>query len=113
MKDTCLCEKCPLWKKYYSRKNGQCCPNYIETSWTSREDNQPVLIKDCAPKRSVLMMMDMQNRLFGTQQAAEQARNKSEKVSQELLAFTNIIRKASNANILIEDSDDIPKLSNS
>ena len=54
--------KCKFWKKY--KEN---CPNYIETTWAALSGNQPYLVKDCAPKRAVIMTMDLSNRLLGLQ----------------------------------------------
>jgi hypothetical protein len=69
MENTCN-EKCHLWKKY-----GINCPNYIESWWTFEDKKKPILIKDCAPKRTFLMIQELYNRLVGLQQASEQQRN--------------------------------------
>lgn len=44
------------------------CPNYIETFWEENGNPQPILVKDCAPKRTLLMMQELYNRCFGMQQ---------------------------------------------
>ena len=84
MQDTCSKEKCPYWKKFYSRKHGQQCPFFVETTWTQEKEHTPKIVMDCSPKRSLLMQMDLSNRLIGAQKAAEQARNESNRVSESL-----------------------------
>ena len=80
MKDTCT-DDCKFWKKYKDK-----CPNYIETTWTS-EDNIPSVFKDCAPKRNVIMTMDLMNKFNGLQVAVEQDRNMQHRVVQELISM--------------------------
>jgi len=92
MEDTCS-EGCPNYKKYFSKRKGNICPLYIETVWTSEKDHETKVMKDCSPKRSCLMMMDLTNRLIGAQKASEQSRNSSDKVAEKLTGFTNIVGK--------------------
>jgi len=54
--------KCKWWKKY---KEG--CPNYIESVFIPHGSNQPIIYKDCAPKRAMLMIQDLSNRLLAMQ----------------------------------------------
>jgi len=61
---------CKYWKKY--KEN---CPHFFKTTWTPSDGAQPYQIDDCAPKRSVLLTMDLNNRLLGFQKAAEEDRN--------------------------------------
>ena len=49
------------------------CPNYIETLWHKKDEPQPVVVKDCAPKRSLLMIQELYNRNFALQQQASQS----------------------------------------
>jgi len=58
MKDTCD-TKCKFWKKY-----GEHCPNYIESAWRSADSNEFKRVKDCAPKRTFLMLQSIENRLL-------------------------------------------------
>lgn len=37
----------------------------------------PVLVADCAPKRTMLMMQEISNRLLGVEKAQEEARNET------------------------------------
>jgi hypothetical protein len=61
MKDT-ACENCPFKKMGFDQ-----CPNYIETLWHEKDNAQPVIIKDCAPKRTLLMVQELYNRTYGLQ----------------------------------------------
>ncbi|MES2409031.1 MAG: hypothetical protein V4509_01880 [Patescibacteria group bacterium] len=67
MKDT-ACENCPFKKMGFEQ-----CPNYIETLWHQKDESQPVIIKDCAPKRSLLMVQELYNRTFALQQQINQS----------------------------------------
>ena len=56
------------------------CPNYIETWWTSQKvggESQPILVCDCAPKRILLMIQDLHNRLIGVEKSQEELRNET------------------------------------
>jgi len=70
MQDTCIREKCPLWKKFKER-----CPNFIETGWKEHDSSQPVMISDCAPRRTLLMMQTLYNRFIGVQKSSEKQIN--------------------------------------
>lgn len=68
--DTCH-DKCPFWKKY--KEN---CPHFLKTTWTPHDSaGTPVIMNDCAPKRSVLMQMELTNRVLGLQHDVEEERN--------------------------------------
>lgn len=64
------CKDCPFKKMGMSE-----CPNYIETFWHEKNNPQPKLVKDCAPKRTLLMLQEMYTRMFGIQQQINQAEN--------------------------------------
>jgi hypothetical protein len=85
LNSTCLKEKCPYWDIYEDK-----CPFYIETMWSPQEGGQPTVMEDCSPKRTVLVVMDIMNRLVGVQQANEQQRNKTEDLLNVML---NVIVK--------------------
>jgi len=72
MQDTCSKEKCPLWRKYKER-----CPNFIETTWKEHDAAQPIMVSDCAPKRTMLMTQELFNRFVGVQKSNEEQRNES------------------------------------
>lgn len=90
MENTCIREKCEFWN------NGK-CPNYIESWWMPPETQggKPILIYDCSPKRTFLMIQDLSNRLTGLQKAQEQLRN--ETVWVEVVA--NVLGKNSGINL--------------
>lgn len=71
MKDT-ACENCPFKKMGYSE-----CPNYIETLWKKEGELQPQIVKDCAPRRTLLMVQELYNRFFGLQGQVNQLENET------------------------------------
>ena len=79
MESTCI-ETCKFWKKYKDK-----CPFYLETLWSNDESSTPKVVRDCSPKRSLLVVMDLSNRLLGVQQAAEQERNMQHRVVEKLV----------------------------
>lgn len=86
MEGTCS-KDCPLWKKYKEK-----CPNYIEAWWKPDNGNEPKLIKDCAPKRTFLMIQELHNRLISLQQAQEQQRNLTSTVMTSLQGVAKEMR---------------------
>lgn len=71
MQGTCDKEQCALWGL-----TGGHCPNYVESWWQPGEKGaQPVLVADCAPRRTFLMIQDLHQRLVGVQKAQEEQRN--------------------------------------
>lgn len=73
MEDTCRKGECPMWKKFKDK-----CPNYIESWWQPKQpggDGQPLLVHDCAPRRTFLLIQDLSNRLIGVEKSNEQQRN--------------------------------------
>ena len=78
MKDTCNYKECKLFDLLGGTPEQ--CPNYQESWWVPEGNGKPVLIKDCAPRRTFLMIQDLSNRLVGVQKASEQSRNNSSKV---------------------------------
>ena len=56
------------------------CPNYMESWWQpapQATDRTPILVKDCAPKRTFLMIQELSNRLVGVQKSQEELRNET------------------------------------
>ena len=88
MEDTCN-KDCEFGKLFKSER--ECC-NYIESWWKPLE-GQPVLIKDCAPRRNFWMIQDLYNRLIGVQQANEEQRNESNKIVSAFAKIVNIAQK--------------------
>jgi hypothetical protein len=76
MEETCKSEGCGMAELFGKKK----CPNYIETWWTPQEvggNNKPILVCDCAPKRTLLMIQDLHNRMIGVEQSQEELRNET------------------------------------
>lgn len=69
MQDT-QCENCPFLAQGFKE-----CPNYIETLWHDKSSVQPQIIRDCAPRRTLLMLQELYNRTFGLQQQISQFEN--------------------------------------
>lgn len=92
MENTCIKEKCLLWDLMDGK-----CPNYIESWWLppGTINGQPILISDCAPKRTLMMIQDLSNRLTGVQKSQENLRN--EVIWVEVVA--NILGKNSGVDL--------------
>jgi hypothetical protein len=76
MEETCKPEGCGMAELFGRSK----CPNYIETWWKPQKvggNNKPVLVCDCAPKRTLLMIQDLHNRMIGVEQSQEELRNET------------------------------------
>lgn len=73
MENTCGFDTCAVAKRMKLKKPQECV-NYIESWWTKPE-GKPVLVQDCAPRRTTLMIQDLYNRLIGVEQSQEQQRN--------------------------------------
>lgn len=72
MENTCNFENCTFGKSMFNK--AEQCFNYKETWWNIPEE-QPVLIKDCAPIRTLIMLQELSNRLIGVEKSQEQLRN--------------------------------------
>lgn len=98
MESTCNYPECEFAKQLFDKPEQ--CPNFQEAWWTPGGDKKPILIKDCAPRRTFLMIQDLHNRLIGVQKASEQSRNFSAEVkeSQEALGknLVGVLVKALN-----------------
>jgi hypothetical protein len=68
-KDTCAKRECKFWRKYKKM-----CPNYI-TSTFGKPSGEIITLEDCAPRRNVLITMEVYNRLIALQAVSEQERN--------------------------------------
>lgn len=66
------CDKC------WMMKDGK-CPNLIETWWTPH-GGKPELVVDCAPRRTVLMLQELVNRVDSLHTAQDVQRDVSLKV---------------------------------
>lgn len=88
MENTCNFEKCKFGKDFFSKPEE--CFNFKETWWKPLE-GEPLLVKDCAPIRTMLMVQGLHDRLIGVQQSQEQQRNKSDRI---INAFSHIVNEA-------------------
>jgi len=85
MRDT-ACKDCP-----YKIMGFDECPNYIETVWNKEGDIQPQIVRDCAPKRTLLMLQELYNRTFGLQQQVNQCENSAETMKSEIKRLIHAI----------------------
>lgn len=89
MKNTCDYGNCKFAQNLFDSPEE--CFNYIESWWTPSDGGQPILIKDCIPKRQFLMIQDLHNRLIGVQKSQEEQRNESIKMKESMIKFINVI----------------------
>ena len=75
MENTCNYKECKLFDLLGGKPEQ--CPNYQESWWTPEGKGEPVLVKDCAPRRMFLMISDLHNRMTGVQKAQEEQRNEN------------------------------------
>lgn len=75
MENTCNPENCKLFNLLGGTPEQ--CPNYQESWWTPEGKGKPILVKDCSPRRTFLMIQDLHNRLIGVQKAQEEQRNEA------------------------------------
>lgn len=80
MKDTSCGESCPFVKCGICESE-KGCPNYAESWWIKGNSEEPVLIKDCAPKRMLVQQQVLQSKLEFVQGALEQSRNEFNELS--------------------------------
>ena len=78
MENTCNFKQCKFGKKHFKKADE--CFNYRETWWTPADGSTPVLLKDCAPVRTMIMVQNFTNQQIGLQQAMEQQRNEARKI---------------------------------
>lgn len=100
VEDTCNTEKC-----YFAELIGdpEKCPNFVVNVFTpvgKEGPNEPVFVRDCAPRRTLIMIQDLHNRMTGMQSAIEQSRNKNDSVLQ---LFKMLIDKYINSNTIRGD----------
>lgn len=82
MTNTDTCDpKCPHWRKWKEK-----CPHYMYTGWRAAEGGQPVYLNDCAPKRSVLMQMELHAKIDGYHESVSSERKKHNETIKLLLA---------------------------
>lgn len=98
IQDTANCENCA-----FKIKDGKKCPNYIETLWNEEGNQQPRIVKDCAPKRTLLMLQELYNRTFSLQKQVNQAENQTHELNGQFKLLMTAIQ-------YIQDSRDRTKV---
>ena len=86
MENTCI-ETCRYRDK--KEKYKKTCPDYMEISWTS-DTGEVKSTEDCAKRRTLLMIMNFDQRLIGVQKSSEQERNSNHVVAEKLTTIINI-----------------------
>lgn len=74
MESTCDFKTCKVASKLRFKNPGQCFNN-VQSFWLNPDTGIKQDVNDCAPKRTLLMVMDLSNRLTGVQKSQEQQRN--------------------------------------
>lgn len=74
MDDTCEFEKCIVARKFKFKSASECFNN-VQSIWHKKETGEQIAVCDCAPKRTLLLTMELQNRLIAVQKSQEQQRN--------------------------------------
>ena len=118
MEDTHCGDQCPFKKMGYDK-----CPNELESWWQPADELQPKLVKDCAPKRMLLMMQQLYNRMDGVQKQQTEVCGQTYRLTEglKMMAKIQMQGKASPEQIenleeagLIEQGDNaIPTISDS
>jgi hypothetical protein len=73
---TCHFETCKFAKEFFSDREE--CFNYKATWWTPTDGGEPIMIYDCAPIRTLIMVQELANGQIRLQKAQEQQRDRSD-----------------------------------
>lgn len=69
------CDRCRKELSWWQKLLGfRPCPNMVESWWVDAHGNKQI-VRDCAPKRTMLMAQESSNQLVSIQRAVEEARN--------------------------------------
>lgn len=98
MEGTCETLNCALFNLLGGKPEQ--CPNFIETVWVS-DKGEKKLVRDCAPKRTLLMVQDLYNRQVGLQKAQEEMRNSFQYTGEALTRFVKEMKLAGSRNITV------------
>jgi len=69
MQNTCFPELCKLYTLLGAPVEQ--CPNYIETHWKN-EKGELIVVKDCSPRRIIMMLQTLSTNSIGIQRAIEE-----------------------------------------
>ena len=112
MENTCIEKECPWWKRYKTK-----CPNYMETWWTPQSIKgigaKPELVKDCAPKRTTMMVIDLINEVGGLHAANNQARDSNAEMKGCMVYILKEMARAAGMQLSLDDTTflkDLPKM---
>lgn len=86
MENTNCGENCPFVVNGTCKTDLHCC-NYIESWWTEKEGGKPKLVKDCAPKRTLLMQQDQANYTLNLQQNIDSLKKEVNNLNQMLTSI--------------------------
>lgn len=75
MENTCNPKECALFELLGGKQEQ--CPNYQEVWFTPKGREEAILIKDCAPRRTFLMIQDLYNMVLDMRKDINEARNES------------------------------------
>jgi len=95
--DTADCSTCA-----FKVKDGKKCPNYIETLWHEEGNSQPRIVKDCAPKRTLLMLQELYNRTFSLQKQVSQAESQVHELNGQFKCLMGAIQYVTESSKVIE-----------
>lgn len=113
MENTHCGDECP-----YKQMGFKKCPNELESWWESSEKGSaPKLVKDCAPKRMLIMMQQLYNRMDGVQKQQGEVCGQNYRMADGLrtLAQIQLCGMATNKDLhklqetgIIEEEQDAP-----
>jgi hypothetical protein len=89
MKDTCNFEQCEFGKSFFNDRSE--CFNYIESWWTPSDGSVPILIGDCAPRRTMLMVQEHYNRLEGLQRATDEMKSEDRHLKNAIKSILTLL----------------------
>lgn len=72
-----VCANCPFVKANLCSKVEE-CPNYCENIWRNGQTQEVKIVKDCAPKRQLMMQQQQTTSIQWLQQSVESLRNRQE-----------------------------------
>lgn len=103
MSAECKKEKCQFWDE------GK-CPFFIETKWTNETSGTTKIKQDCAPRRAVLLHMNMQSHIMGLKTYASETRNMLARLAKDTTEF--MIVQSDNSDQTSRTVDQIAKRQN-
>lgn len=101
--DTCEFESCQFHKLIGGPV--ECCPNYLESVWV-RDNGTKYTVKDCSPKRNLLLMHQMFNMIVRSQKAFEELRNANTNMAKTFMSLGVVLNNRSKR--LVDANNEIP-----